>query len=256
MKRLIYFSIIILAAVATGCTKTKYLEYSDTARVQLNDTATINSTFFYKAANVLRDTVYIQVNTIGDISNKEREVKLMQVTEPGVLNPAIAGVHYVPMDDAALKPMMVVKRNEVNAMIPVVLLRDPSLKTNSFRLRLELVGNDQFGLGEKQSRSRVVVFSDRLERFFSWRTDSGVSPAFSRFGKYSTRKHQFMYDFLKVKIDEVWYQALAATGALDNYKNILKEGLAAFNSDPVNIANGTAPMRETTVAGSPLVTFP
>ncbi|SDL86944.1 protein of unknown function [Pedobacter sp. ok626] len=256
MKRLIYFLIILLAAAVTSCTKTDYLYFNDSARVQLNDTSTITSTFFYEPNTVLRDTVYIQVNTIGDVSNKERAVKLVQVVEPGVLNPAVPGVHYVAMDDPALKHMMVVKGNQVNAMIPVVLLRDASLRTNSFRLRLELAGNDQFGLGEKQSRSCAVVFSDRLERFYSWRTDTGVSPAVSRFGKYSTRKHQFMYDFLKVKIDEAWYQALAATGALDNYKNALKEGLNEFNSNPANIANGTAPMRETNVAGSPLVTFP
>ena len=254
MKRLIYFSIVILAAVVTGCTKTDYLLFNDSARVQLSDTATINSTFFYEPATVIRDTVYIQVNTIGNTTSKDREVKLVQVTEPGVTNPAVAGVHYVPMDDPSLKDLMIVKGNRASAMIPVVLLRDPSLKVNSFRLRLELVANDQFSLGEQKSRTRAILFSDRLERFYSWRTDT--SPAAGFFGKYSTRKHQFMYDFLNIKIDEVWYQALLATGALTNYKNVLKEGLAAFNSNPVNIANGTAPMRESSLPSSAIITFP
>jgi len=256
MKRLIYFLILILAAVVSSCTKTDYLLFNDRARVQLSDTAIINSTFFYKPSTTLRDTVYIQVNTIGNISGKDRAVKLVQVTEPGVMNPAVAGVHYVPMDDPSLKSLMVVKGNAVTTMIPVVLLRDASLKTSSFRLRLQLVANDEFALGEQKSRTRAILFSDRLERFYSWRTDNSVSGAYNTFGRYSTRKHQFMYDYLKVPIDEAWYQAILAIGATQNYKNLVKEALAAFNNDPVNIANGTAPMRETSLVSSPLVTFP
>ena len=255
MKRLIYFLILISAAIVSSCTKTDYLLFNDRARVQLSDTATINNTFFYKPATVLRDTVYIQVNTIGNTSNKSREVKLVQVTEPGVLNPAVAGVHYIAMDDPSLKNLMVVKGNAVSTLIPVVLLRDPSLRTNSFRLRLELVANDQFALGEQKSRTRAILFSDRLERFYSWRNDTNAS-AFYSFGKYSTRKHQFMYDYLKVPIDEAWFQAILAIGATQNYKNVLKEALAVFNNDPVNIANGSAPMRETNLPGSAIVTFP
>lgn len=256
MKRLIYFSLILLAAVVTGCTKTNYLLYNDAPRIQLNDTTTINSTFFYEPATVLKDTLYIRVNTIGITSRQERPVKLVQAVEPDVLNPAIAGVHYLALDDPSLKHLMVVKANEVFAMIPIVLIRDPSLKASNVRLRLELISNDQFSLGEKQRRNCTILFSDRLERFYSWRGDTGVSPAFYSFGKYSTRKHQFMYDFLKTRIDEPWYQALVATGSLDNYKNLLKEGLARFNSNPMNIANGTAPMRETGLESSPLVVFP
>lgn len=256
MNRLIYFVLIFLAAVVAGCSKSEGLLYSDQSRVQLNDTSTLSSTFFYEAPAVNRDTVYIQINTIGRVESYDREVKMAQVTEAGVTNPAVPGVHYVPMDDPSLKRLMVVKANEVNAMIPVVLLRDPSLKDQSFRLRLELVTNDQFGLGEVGSRSRTVVFSDRLERFFSWRFDTGVAPAFYTFGKYSQRKHQFIYETLHEQIDEAWYQAAVAIGALQNYGNLLKEALIKFNNDPVNIASGVAPLRETNSPTSPVITFP
>lgn len=151
---------------------------------------------------------------------------------------------------------MVIKANAVTAMIPVVLLRDVSLKTNSYRLKLQLVANDQFGLGETKSQSRAIRFSDRLERFYSWRFDTYVAPAFSYFGKYSTRKHQFMIDVLHQVIDEAWYQAASNIGALTNYKNLVKDALATYNADPTNIASGKAPMREADTAGSPLITFP
>jgi len=255
MKRLLYIALIAMAVV-TGCSKTEQLLYSDVSRVQVSDTTTINSTFFYEAATKIRDTVYIQVNTIGKTENYDREVKLVQVTEMNVQNPAVPGVHYVAMDDPSIKSLMVVKANAVNAMIPVILLRDPSLKNNSYRLRLELTANQQFGLGELQSRGRAIRFSDRLERFYSWRLDALPAPASNTFGKYSTRKHQFMIDVLHQQIDEAWYQAASSIGALSHYKNLLGEALAAYNTDPANIASGKAPMRETDAVGSPLVTFP
>lgn len=256
MKRLIYFTLIFLTAVAAGCSKADELLYNDISRVQLSDTAVMNSTFVYKNATVTKDTVYIEVNTIGDIANYDREVKLVQVAEAGVTSAAVAGVHYVSTDDPELKKLMVVKANAVKAMIPVVLLRDASLKESSFRLRLELAANDQFGLGELKSRARTIVFSDRLERFFSWRVDGTQAPAFNIYGKYSTGKHQFMIDILHEEIDETWYQNVVSIGATGHYRNLLKEALAAFNSDPDNLASGKAPLRESDAPGSPIVTFP
>lgn len=256
MNRLIYFTLIALAALATGCSKADELLYNDISRVQLNDTATVNSTFVYEPATVTRDTIYIQVNTIGDMANYDREIALVQVPESGAVNAAVPGIHYVAMDDPSLKKLMVVKANTVKAMIPVVLLRDASLKEKSYRLKLQLSGNDQFGLGEIQRRSCVVVFSDRLERFYSWRVDSGVAPAFSTFGKYSTVKHQFMVDILQEPIDEAWYQTAVSTGALQNYGNLLKTALDAFNKNAENIASEAAPLRETADPASTLITFP
>lgn len=256
MNRLIYFILIYLAAITAGCSKADGLLYSDVARVQLDDTSTVNSTFFYKAAAVTKDTIYIKVNTIGALATYDREVKLAQYTETNVLNPAVPGVHYVPVDDPSLKKLMVVKANQTNAMIPVVLIRDVSLKEKSFRLALQLVGNDQFGLGEVQRRGVAIVFSDRLERFYSWRVDNYTAAAFSSFGKYSTGKHQFMYDTLQEKIDEAWYKAIEIIGAQQHYKNLLKDRLAIFNSDPANIASGKAPLRETNDPNSAVVFFP
>jgi hypothetical protein len=257
MKRLIYFAAaVFLAVTAISCSKTPGLLYSDVARVQLNDTATLNSTFVYEAPTIIRDTVYIQVNTIGEMASVDRAVKFVQVSNKTDLFPAVSGQHFVPFDDPSLKNLMVIKANTVKAKIPVVLLRDASLKTNTYRLRLQLAANDQFGLGEVQSRSISIVFSDRLERFYSWRLDNGTAPAFYTFGKYSTRKHQFMIDKLHEQIDETWYQTAVSIGALQNYANILKTALASFNNDPVNIASGKAPLRETDEVGSVPITFP
>lgn len=257
MKRLIYFvAVVFISVTAISCSKTQGLLYSDVARVQLNDTATVSSTFVYEAPGIIRDTVYIQVNTIGEMANVDRAVKFVQVSNKADLFPAVSGQHFVPFDDPSLKSLMVIKANTVKAKIPVVLLRDASLKTNTYRLRLQLAANDQFALGEVQSRGLSILFSDRLERFYSWRVDNGTAPAFYTFGKYSTRKHQFMIDNLHEQIDEAWYQTAVTIGALQNYGNILKIALANFNNNPANIASGKAPLRETDEVGSLPVTFP
>jgi hypothetical protein len=274
MKRFIIY-LCVLSVTALGCQKDKYLTYSDINRVQLNDTSAMSATFVYDAASVTKDTIYIQVNTIGKISDHDRAVKLEQVKEyvtTYVRDPvtnkvtdsvvsevpyeAVAGVHYLPLDDASLAPLMVVKADSVHAMIPIVLLRDTSLKTNSYRLRIQLVANNDFGLGEEGAREKTIIFSDHLERFYSWSVDNYTAPAWNNFGKYSTGKHQFMINTLGVNIDEAWYQAALAAGALPEYQNLLKQALADFNSNPANIASGKAPVRETDNPYSTAITFP
>ncbi|GAB6007860.1 DUF4843 domain-containing protein [Dysgonomonas reticulitermitis] len=274
MKKLIYIPVIIIL-IATGCSETEYLSYAGADRIQMSDTVTTNFTFVYELSSVTVDTVYIRVNTIGNVANHDREVKLIQVPEYSITyerdpvtgnitdtietelpNKAVPGQHYVDFSDASLKKMYVIKANEVTALIPVVLLRDASLKDASFRLRVQLDESAEFGLGELKARAKTIIFSDRLERFYSWRVDNYQAAAYGTLGNYSTVKHQFMINVIGEVIDEAWWQEVSAVQAQAHYRNLLKEALNKYNNDPVNIANGTAPLRETNNPGSALVTFP
>jgi hypothetical protein len=267
--------ICILLAIAAGCKKADYLVYNDVARIQMADTGVSSYTFVYEAPVVVRDTVYIRLNTIGGITGQDRKVTLEQVTEYDITyvrDPvtnkvtdstvkekpfkAIAGKHYIPFDDPSMQALLVIKANKAFDSLPIILLRDTSLKSNSYRLRLKVVANNEFATGETKAIAKTLLFSDRLERFESWKVDAGTAPAFTSFGKYSVNKHQFMIDVLKVKIDEEWYKAIAAAQAQQHYKNMLRDALAAFNANPVNIAAGKAPLRETSDPTSPLVSFP
>lgn len=267
--------ILLLLAIAVGCKKADYLLYKDVARLQMADTGALNSTFVYEAPAVVKDTVYIRINTIGGITDKDRTVTLEQITEYDITyirdpltnkitdsivkekpNKAVPGTHYVALNDPSMQPLLVIRAGKAFDSLPIILLRDASLKNNSYRLRIRIVANDQFALGEKKAIEKTIVFSDRLERFESWKTDAGQSPAFGTFGKYSIAKHQFMIDVLKVRIDEEWYKAIALVQAQQHYKNLVKDALVDFNADPANIASGKAPMRETSDPASPLVTFP
>jgi hypothetical protein len=267
--------IVILLAIAAGCKKAPYILYNDGHRIQIADTTPVSYSFLYKDAAVTKDTVYIQMNTMGGIVDHNRVITIEQIPEYDkiyVRDPvtnkitdsiitekpfkAIPGKHYISFTDPAVQGLMVVMADSAVSKMPVILIRDTSLKTNSYRLRIKLIANDEFAIGETKAVEKVIVFSDRLERFESWKADQASSPAFAVFGKYSTGKHQFMIDVLKTKIDEDWYKAMAAAGAQNHYKVLLRDALAVFNADPANISAGKAPVRETSDPASPIITFP
>lgn len=267
--------IVLLLAIAVSCKKADYMLYNDGHRIQIADTTPLSYSFLYKDASVTRDTVYVQMNTIGGIVDYNRPITIEQIPEYDktyVRDPAtnkiidstitekpfkaIPGKHYISFTDPAVQNLMVVRADSAIDKLPVILIRDADLKTNSYRLRIKLIANDEFAIGETKQVERTIVFSDRLERFESWKTDISSSPAFVSFGKYSTGKHQFMIDVLKVRIDEEWYKAIIAAGAVQHYKVLLRDALAAFNADPANIAAGKAPVHETSDPASPIITFP
>ena len=267
--------ILILLAVAVGCKKAAYQMYNNGAAIQLADTATVNVSFIYETAAVTRDTIYIPLKTIGGVADHNRTYTVEQIPEYDITyirdaatgkitdstvsvrpNTAVPGIHYVSFTDAGVQSTMFVQTDSAVGKLPVILIRDTSLKSNSYRLRLRLTANEEFRTGEKYAIEKTIVFSDRLERFESWKVDAGTAPAFTVFGKYSTGKHQFMIDILKTQINEAWYQAIAAAQAQTHYKNLLKDALAAYNADPANIASGKAPVRETSNPNSLIISFP
>jgi hypothetical protein len=266
---------ILLLAIAAGCKKADYLMYNSGARIQLKDTIPMSYTFVYEDAKVARDTILIDLKTIGGITDFNRAVTVQQIPEYDItykydpitnkvidstVTPkpyaAVPGKHYVPFTDAGAQAIMFVQADSATGKLPIILLRDTSLKTNSYRLRIRLTADDQFAIGEKNAIEKTIIFSDKLERFDSWKVDNYTAPAYSVFGKYSTGKHQFMIDVLKTRIDEAWYQAIAAVQAQQHYKNLLRDALTAFNTDPANLASGKAPVRETSDPNSAIISFP
>ena len=272
MKEIIYTVVFLSTVLLTGCQKAEYLLFNDTARVQMNEEKEILTDFYYTDASIVRDTVYLTVNTIGDPENRVRRVALEQISEYDVEykydakgnlidsvvtekpNKAVPGVHYVSMDDPEMLPLLVVQPNAVTVEIPVILLRDASLKKDEYRLCLQLVPTSDFLLGERGKLSGTIVFSDKLSKPGFWNTS--VDRYY--FGLYSTRKHEFMYEVMQTEINEAWWKKLRADYAELTYtRNKLKEALSVYNADPANKANGLAPMREEqNNPNSPLVTFP
>lgn len=275
MKSSLYtFSFFVLLCLSVSCKKSEIKLYNDGARIQLMDSISAAFSFIYEPKSVVRDTFFLDVRTIGGLTNYDRLIKLEQVPEfrdsivfhpttklpvdtikIAVANQAQAGVHYVGFDSPEMKPLLVMKADQVTAKLPIILLRDASLENVSYRLRIAIRANDDFMLGETKSLAKTLSFSDRLERFYSWRLDNSTAPAWLAFGKYSTVKHQFMYEVIDEPIDEAWYQAVVSIGALQHYKNKLKQALIDFNKNPDNLSSGKAPLLEGG-PGSVAITFP
>ena len=274
-KQLFSFCVLIVFLASLGsCKKSEIKPYSGNAKIQLLDSVGASFSFFYKPTTVLQDTFFLDLRAIGGFTDYDRPIKLVQAEEfrdsiifdPATLKPidtlrlpisnaAQANVQYLGFETPDMQKLTVLKAGQVATKIPVILLRHSSLKEKSYRLRIQVEANSEFEIGEKKSLAKTLTFSDRLERFYSWRSDAIGIPAYSVFGKYSTAKHQFMYDVIGEPIDEAWYKAIEVIQAQNHYKNLVKQALNEFNNDPANIASGKAPLREGGPS-SPTVTFP
>ena len=263
--------VLLAAASLCSCQEAEHLLFNDVARVQMDEDKEVLTSFYYDDALVIRDTVYLTVNTIGEPEDRVRRIELEQITEYDVKyiydakgnltdsvvtekpNKAVPGVHYVAMDDAEMLSLLVIRPNAVTAEVPVILLRDASLKKAEYRLCLQLKETPDFLLGERGKLTGTVVFSDKLSKPSFW--DASVERYY--FGKYSERKHAFMNEVLEVRVTDEWYKNMTSDYAeLQFIINKMKAALKAYNENPDNLAKGLAPMREEqSNPNSPLVTF-
>lgn len=272
MKKIVFIIYAACLMGASGCQEAEYRLFDDVARVQMTGSQEQRYNFVYKdRESVHRDTVYLTVQTMGNLSEAERKIALEQIPEYDITykydnkgnlqdstmtekpNKAIPGIHYVAMDAEEMQPLLVVKSRAVYVKIPVILLRDTSLRQEEKRLCLKLVETDDFKLGESSQLSRVVVLGDKLLRPQEW--DSWYE---RQFGKYSERKHEFMIEVTQEKVDDDWFKLLRKDAAKISYvRNKLKAELLKYNNDPQNLAEGLAPMREEADnPNSALVVFP
>ncbi|MDE5610974.1 MAG: DUF4843 domain-containing protein [Odoribacter sp.] len=273
MKKIFIVLYVFLVLVETGCHEADYVLFNDIARVQMSGDEEVLYDFFYKDRNtVMRDTVYLTVHTIGDPEGRARRIVLEQIPEYDVdyqydnkgnlidsvvtekPNKAVAGVHYVAMNSEEMQPLLFVAPGAVSVQVPVILLRDASLRTEEVRLCLKLVATEDFQLGEASQLSRTIIFADKLSKPSKW--NASIDRYY--FGTYSARKHEFMYSVAGEKIDDEWFTWVMMDFAeLTYFKNKFKNALEKYNADPENIAQGLAPMRE--VQDDPksaLVVFP
>lgn len=247
--------IVVFITLFMACQKAEIPTYSGTAKIQFLDSLTQSYTFIFKKTTVVRDTFWIPVRVIGGTTDYDRPIKLVQVIDSANSRfAAKPGIHYVGFESPELQKLLVLKAGKVDGNIPIILLRDASLKVDSYHLKFAFVETDALGFGEGKALTKNIQFSDRFERFYSWRFDNYTASAFNNFAIYSPKKHQFMYEIIGEPIDENWYQLSSSAGALPHYRNIMRQALFNFNTNPANIASGAAPMLEAGV-GSRAITF-
>nr|WP_295876513.1 DUF4843 domain-containing protein [uncultured Chitinophaga sp.] len=249
MKHPIIFTLLI--ALLAACKKDRYTLYDDAALLQfgpvpeqiyiasyeMRDTLK-PFTFYYEPATVTQDTVFFDIYALGGISDKDRAFTLEQVTLPNEEN-AVPGVHFKPFSDPSLQAAYVIKAGAVHALVPVVVLRDASLKTQSVKLQLQIKSNDQFRPGETRKLWRRVELTDMLSRPPVW--DAGATRSY--WGEYSVVKHAFMIAQTQQKWDQEFMTAIALDNASLTFwrlklKTLLLEYNKAHPGEPLSDENG------------------
>jgi hypothetical protein len=208
MKNIIKFiiSAIVLLIIAS-CGPKDYMLYNDSAKlqfgpresgiykpkVQLHDTVK-SYTFYYEPASVTQDTLFFDIYVVGGPTNEDRAFKLQQVEVPNETN-AIAGTHYKSFTDPTVSSAYVIKAGDVHAFVPIVMLRDATLKTLAkVVLEFKIVKNSNFEEGEVDKLWRRAEFTDMLSKPNAWRS--------YYFEKYSNVKHKFMIEQTGEKWDD------------------------------------------------------
>ena len=251
MKTFKIIYLFIVSCLFIACKQDQYYLFNDVGRLQFGPepsriyTSSYNLadtlkryTFVYAEEGTLQDTVFFDLYAIGGTSNVDRPFKLVQEEVPGVEN-AVAGKHYKAFDHSELSSDYIIKSNTVHKIVPIVLLRDPSLKQSNVILKLKVVPNDHFKEGEVSNLWRKVEFTDKLSQPTRW--DANTTRYY--LGKYSQVKHKFLIDSSGEKWDNDFVTYLYSNFAILTYwvsksKLALTQYNAAHPGNPLRDEDG------------------
>lgn len=193
MRRLNKLAIVVLSilvSVVIGC-KDQYKYYDTDNGINFyypnaGDTL-ISYSFVYRGTDRTRDTVWIDLETIGNLTDYPREVRIVQV--PGNVNDAVAGQHYIAFGDSEVSNKFIIPARAARASIPVIVLRDPSLKSGTFRLTVEVTPSEEFKFVNYTKYRRHIDISDQLSQPKNWAYYINYS-----LGVYGQQKHAWLIE--------------------------------------------------------------
>jgi hypothetical protein len=168
-----------------------------------DDDLEANYSFITAGSEVEEDTCWFEVGTMGKLSDVDRPVKIQQVLTGE--NDAQPGVHYLDFNSAAYQSICYIPANQNVARIPIVMLRDASLKKEKVTLRFTIAENDYFKPGVKGFTERVLYFTDMLSKPDNWST----LYMDYYFGLYGPVKHQLMIEWSGEAWDEEYLKELS-----------------------------------------------
>lgn len=168
---------------------------------------TVTKTFIYDKSDIDRDTIYIPMRTMGFVTDYDRPIGIEQaeaVFAEGKRGAnAVPGVHYVPFDDSEYIKFAVVKAGKAEAMLPVILLRDPSLEEEEVTLRIRIVRNKEFLPINDEDSEKRITFSDMIMQPEKW------DDIFTKFfGTWGPVKYRFMLDVTNERWDDEFIEKL------------------------------------------------
>ena len=226
------------------CRLNFYYDISSTSKFKSSLARTTYS-FVYGADDVERDTLWFEMETMGFVSDHDRAVSLVQEDSVGVSN-AVAGKQYVAFDDPAVAKYYVVPAGKARFKIPVILLRDASLKKDNVVLKFAIHANSEFQNGYPVYQTRVIQFTDQLSEPSKWMVGYGsYSTSLSDyFGTYGVVKHKFLIEQTGEKWDDDYIEKIM-TGDRNYVYYILRKMAKRLNEvNAERASRGEGPLTE------------
>lgn len=265
MKRFFVY-IMALVGLASLASCEKDLPVYNTPTCRLNFYYDISSTsdfkdklarstfsFVYGPDEAVDDTLWFEVETMGFVADYDRPISLEQVTVEGADN-AVAGKHYQGFDTPALQKFYVIPAGKARAKIPVVLLRDASLKSENVVLKFAIKANEYFANGYELYQERTIEFTDQLSEPSYWNKGYGEYdyPLSAYIGAYGVVKHKFLIEQTGEKWDDDYIDKLMTGdgGYLYYLIDKMNQRLEEVNAE--RAARGEGPLCE---ADGTLVSF-
>lgn len=158
---------MLLLLVTASCKENEAFFYENDPAIYFANEPKVNNgqldsipySFFVAPNSVVDDTVHVKVCLSGLLADYDRSIKLVQ-TNVGEEDAAIPGVHFIAFDDPSVVDSVCMPRGKAVAYIPVVLLRDVSLKSKEKRLKLSVEQNEHFRPGVNDLRTFTVIIAD------------------------------------------------------------------------------------------------
>lgn len=209
------------------------------------------STYFYKDAAVQYDTVLYHVRSVGTVPSKAsyfRFTAFADTSATPAYPDAVAGVHYVPFDNANMKLLWKLEADSFEAYVPIITIRDASLKTSTYQLHFRIDTSKDFDPGSPNHTEGILYISDRLSRPSNW-TDNFF------LGAYGPVKQQFMIDQSGDRWDADFIATIGTNTSLQAYYNFkFTQALKTLNAQ--RIAAGQTELRENPADPTSAVIFP
>ncbi len=232
IRIIIYIFLFAWICAITSCEEQHLLEYKNDPGLQFYwgnipgrnpQKDSLSCSFFIKREDLLRDTVWLRVQTMGMPANEDRSVKFIQLPENEKNTMAQPGVHYLPFDTPELSSLMVIKANQVQADLPVVLLKHASLKEREYRLTISIAPNEYFNNGITKYQTFLLKVADTADEPDSWKTWKYYV------GDFGSAKMKFLITYLGIDFSSNYPSYMYAY-----FEGLAREKLAEYNSNPEN----------------------
>lgn len=238
--------LFLLVFGAVSCKENTALEYENDPALYFENTTygqrdSVSHTFFVNPDTQIRDTVFVEILTMGYPVDEERPFVLIQANE-GQPGAAIAGKHFVAFDDPEMTAHLKMPKGAVRKSFPLIVLRDPSLETEEVRIELKIGENDFFRSGIDVWNNFVVKTTAMAVKPTTWDT----------YWKYT---FGLTWGSVKMKfiIDNTGFSDFDGGYLSSDYADYLgskvQQKLLEYNADPTNLDR---PLKE---ADGTIVTF-